>query len=147
MPFGIRDGGGETFEWALQTAENGDCVFLQEQGEGTRCSIYDARPLLCQTYPFRLELPGTGAPGDGAVAAEGRVRASECPGLGRPLSRERALAIAETLRDRAVRELRETIALRERYEPRPGKTGIVVHDSEGAKRADGRALDESGDNY
>ncbi|MFB6110309.1 MAG: YkgJ family cysteine cluster protein [Halodesulfurarchaeum sp.] len=140
MPYGIRNGTGETFEWALQS-DDGDCVFLDDDGEETRCAIYGSRPLLCRTYPFRLALPGTGTAGDTAVAAEGRVRASECPGLGRPLSHERAIAIAETLRIRAVRELRETIALREHYVPHPDRNGIVVHDSEGAKRPDGTAIE------
>jgi len=40
-----------TFEWALQRKENGDCAFL----EGGKCAVYGHRPLICRTYPMRLE--------------------------------------------------------------------------------------------
>lgn len=140
MPFGITDGVGETFEWALQTDDCGDCTFLKSEDTHTRCTIYGERPLLCRTYPFSLGLPGTGESVAGAVAVSGRVRASECPGLGAEINRERALAIADTLKERAVRELQETIALRDHYLPRPEVDGIVIHDSEGAKDQLGRPL-------
>lgn len=140
MPFGVQDGAGETFEWALQTDDCNDCVFLESDGTHTRCTIYGERPLICRTYPFSLGLPGTGESEAGAVAVSGRVRASECPGLGAEISHERALAIAEILKERAVRELQETIALRDQYRPRPDADGIVVHDSEGAKDQLGRPL-------
>lgn len=140
MPFGVRDGAGETFEWALQTDDCGDCTFLESEGTHTRCSIYGERPLLCRTYPFSLGLPGTGESEAAAVAVSGRVRASECPGLGAEIGRKRALAIAETLKKRAVRELQETIELRDHYLPRPDREGIVVHDSEGAKDQFGRPV-------
>ena len=142
MPFGIQEGAGETFEWALQTTANGNCRFLND-GERTRCTVYGDRPLLCQTYPFRLALPGTGGQESTAVERVGRVEASPCPGLGASIDERRAQAIAERLVERAVRELEETIALREQYQPRPDREGIVVHDSEGAKRPDGRAIDSS----
>lgn len=147
MPFGLQDGAGETFEWALQTTADGTCTFLDD-GDRTRCTVYGDRPLLCQTYPFRLALPGTGGPESTAVERVGRVEASTCPGLGRPIDEKRARAIAERLVERAIRELEETIALREQYEPQPDREGIVVHDSEGAKRPDGRPVDPSErDNY
>lgn len=148
MPFGVRTGQGETFEWALQTKESGNCTFLETDGAHTRCTIYRTRPLLCRTYPFSLALPGTGIPESAAVEAAGRVRASECPGLGAEMSHERAAAIAETLQERAIREIREAIAVREHYTPLPDTDGVVVHDSEGPKRPDGRPIDTSpGDNY
>jgi hypothetical protein len=143
MPFGVREDRGETFEWALQTDADGTCTFLQADASHTRCSVYDSRPLLCRTYPFSLALPGTGIAESAAVASAGRVRASECPGLGADISRERALAIAETLVERAEREIEETLALREHYRPQPDAAGVVVHDSEGPKRADGRPLGRS----
>ncbi|APE95967.1 YkgJ family cysteine cluster protein [Halodesulfurarchaeum formicicum] len=141
MPFGIEDGTGETFEWALQTAPNGDCTFLTSEDDRTRCSIYGSRPLLCQTYPFSLSLPGTGVSEDAAVESAGRVRASACPGLGAELDAERARSMAERLKTRAVRELEETIALREQYQPVPDPEGVIVHDSEGAKYPDGTAFE------
>jgi len=148
MPYGISDGGGETFEWALQGGNCGDCTFLESDGDRTRCSIYGDRPLLCQTYPFKLSLPVTGGPDASAVASHGKVVASECPGLGGEMSRKRALAIAETLKERAIRELQETRSLRENYRPRPDLSGVVVHDSEGRKRPDGRPVEAAErDNY
>lgn len=144
MPYGLTEGDGETFEWALQTDPDGTCTFLDEEDAGTTCEIYDTRPLLCRTYPFSLSLPGTGITEDAAVTAAGRVRASECPGLGADMTRHRALAIAETVIERAKTELRETIALRDSFTPRPTESGTIVHDSEGAKRPDGRPLDEPG---
>lgn len=140
MPFGVADGSGETFEWALQTDETGDCVFIEGEESHTRCSIYEDRPLLCRTYPFRLVLPGTGAPESTAVERFGRVEAYESPGLGAETTWEGAVAVAERLKERAIRELEETIALREQYRPRPDASGVVVHDAEGAKRPDGRPI-------
>jgi len=70
----------------------------------------------------------------------GLVRAHECEGLGRDISREEAEELATALRERAIRELEEAVALRDRYEPRPDVDGVVVHDSEGAKRPDGSSL-------
>lgn len=147
MPFGLDDGKGETFEWALQRSDDGNCRFLDD-GDRTTCTVYEDRPLLCQTYPFRLALPGTGGQGSTAVERVGRVEASTCPGLGAPVADRRAEAIAERLIERAVRELEETIALRDGYLPRLDRDGIVVHDSEGAKRLDGRAIEPAErDNY
>ena len=64
------------------------------------------------------------------------VRAHECEGLGRDISREDAEELAAALKERAVRELEEAIAVRDTYEPTDAD-GVVVHDSEGAKRPDG----------
>jgi Fe-S-cluster containining protein len=144
---------GETFEWALQTDACGDCVFYEEDSDGTgACSVHADRPLICETYPFSVALGGTSQPmgeavdsvalgaqreasetGDGA----GMVRAHECEGLGRDISRGRAEALAGALKERAVRELVEAIAVRDGYEPADSDEGVVVHDSEGAKRPDG----------
>ena len=159
MPYGLTDGPdgprGETFEWALQTDVCGDCTFYEEtDGEGA-CSVHGDRPLICATYPFSVALGGTTQPmgeavdsagpevqradgpaADGSVDAEGLVRAHECEGLGRDISRADAEALAATLKQRAIRELEEAIAVREEYEPADAG-GVVVHDSEGAKRPDG----------
>ena len=73
-----------------------------------------------------------------AVDAEGMVRAHECEGLGREMSREAAEELAATLKRRAVRELEEAIGVRDGYEPTDAPTeDVVVYDSEGPKRPDG----------
>ncbi|KZN24281.1 Fe-S oxidoreductase [Haladaptatus sp. R4] len=137
MPFGLTaDGDGETFEWALQTDDCGDCRFY-EDGIGA-CSVHPDRPLICQTYPFSVALGGTSQPMGDPVDESGMVRAHECEGLGRDIDREHAEELAETLKKRAVRELEEAIGVRDNYEPAdpaPGET--VVYDSEGAKNPDG----------
>lgn len=154
MPYGLTetDSGpvGETFEWALQTDDCGDCTFYDQ--DGSRCTVYEDRPLICQTYPFSVVLGGTSQPMGEAVDSEGMVRAHECEGLGRDISQEDARALAEALKTRAIRELEEAIAVRDNYTPvdreersssgnRPeaddSEDGVVVHDSEGQKHADG----------
>jgi len=150
MPYGL-DGGasegddqsdgltGETFEWALQT-ECGDCQFYEEtDGEGA-CTVHGDRPLVCQTYPFSVALGGTSQPLGEAVDREGLVRAHECEGLGRDISRTEAEDLAAALKERAVRELEEAIAVRDNYEPVETDEDVVVHDSESAKRPDGTPL-------
>ncbi|WP_254280049.1 YkgJ family cysteine cluster protein [Haloarcula marina] len=144
MPYGIEqtpDGPrGETFEWALQTDDCGDCTFYTEDDDGVgACSVHGDRPLICRTYPFSVALGGTSQPMGEAVDTDGIVRAHECEGLGRDISREDAEELAAALKERAVRELEEAIAVRENYRPTDGD-GIVVHDSEGQKRPDGTRL-------
>jgi Fe-S-cluster containining protein len=147
----------ETFEWALQTDACGDCAFYEEDEDGTgACSVHGDRPLICETYPFSVAVGGTSQPmgetvdsvplgteretgetGDEAVM----VRAHECEGLGRDISRDHAEDLAAALKERAVRELAEAIAVRDEYEPADADEGVVVHDSEGAKRPDGSAYE------
>jgi len=145
MPYGLTEGEdgpeGETFEWALQTDACGDCTFYAEDEDGTgACTVHGDRPLICQTYPFSVALGGTSQPMGESVDQAGIVRAHECEGLGRDISREDAAELAEALKERAIRELREAIGVRENYEP-TGVDGVVVHDSEGHKRPDGTLLD------
>ncbi len=148
MPYGLdeRDGTlqGETFEWALQTDGCGDCVFYEEDGAGTgSCVAHDDRPLICQTYPFSVALAGTSQPMGEAVDEEGMVRAHECEGLGRDISRADAEKLARALKERAIRELEEAIGVRDEYEPANPESGeVVVHDSEGAKRIDGTPIED-----
>ncbi|PGF15587.1 zinc/iron-chelating domain-containing protein [Natrinema sp. CBA1119] len=149
MPYGLsetEDGDleGETFEWALQTDNCGDCTFYEEDDSGIgACAAHDDRPLICQTYPFSVALAGTSQPMGEAVDEAGMVRAHECEGLGRDISRNDAEDLARALKERAVRELEEAIAVRDNYEPVDRDPGeIVVHDSEGAKRADGTPLEK-----
>jgi len=141
MPYGLSEGDdgleGETFEWALQTDDCGDCTFYTErEGTGT-CTVHEDRPLICQTYPFSLALGGTSQPMGGAVDSAGLVRAHECEGLGREIARSDAEDLAVTLKERAIRELEEAIAVREQYRPVDGDGVVVVYDSEGPKRVDG----------
>jgi Fe-S-cluster containining protein len=147
MPYGLREGPegpeGETFEWALQTDGCGDCAFYAEDEAGVgACTVHADRPLICHTYPFSVALGGTSQPMGEAVDAEGMVRAHECEGLGRDISREDAEVLAAKLKERAVRELEEAVGVRDGYEPAdPGPGEVVVHDSEGAKRPDGTPYD------
>ncbi|GAB3319445.1 YkgJ family cysteine cluster protein [Haloplanus rallus] len=144
MPYGLSEGPdgpeGETFEWALATDACGDCTFYEErEGEG-RCTVHGDRPLICETYPFSVALGGTSQPMGEAVDEAGMVRAHECEGLGRDVSRADAEDLAAALKERAIRELTEAIDVRDAYTPvETGPGEVVVHDSEGAKTPDGRS--------
>ena len=147
MPYGLRDRPdgptGETFEWALQVDDCGDCTFYEEAPDGTGvCTVHEDRPLVCQTYPFSVAIGGTTQPMGGVVEEAGPVRAHECEGLGRAIDRADAEAMAATLKARAVRELEEAIAVRDNYTPTRAEGSVVVHDSEGQKRPDGTAYEE-----
>jgi Fe-S-cluster containining protein len=147
-PFGLREGDdgepeGETFEWALQTDACGDCTFYEEADDGTgACTVHEDRPRICRTYPFSVALGGTSQPMGEAVDEAGMVRAHECEGLGRDITRSEAEDLAAALKERAVTELEEAIAVRDGYEPAEPDAGeVVVHDSEGARRPDGSDYD------
>ncbi|MCT9095803.1 YkgJ family cysteine cluster protein [Haloarchaeobius sp. HME9146] len=144
MPYGLTENSdgnveGETFEWALQTDSCGDCTFYTEDDDGVgACSVHGSRPLICQTYPFSVALSGTSQPMGEAVDESGIVRAHECEGLGRDITRDDAEELAAALKERAVRELEEAIGVRDNYDPDAAASEpVVVHDSEGAKRPDG----------
>jgi Fe-S-cluster containining protein len=146
VPYGLTEGEdgleGETFEWALETDACGDCTFYEEEDGVGACTVHADRPFICETYPFSVDLGGTTQPMGEAVDSEGMVRAHECEGLGRDISREEAEELAAALKERAVRELEEAIAVRENYEPAdPGPGDVVVHDSEGTKAEDGTPLE------
>ncbi len=149
MPFGLDAGGdgepaGETFEWALATDGCGDCAFYEESDGRGACAVHDARPLICRTYPFSVALEGTSRPTGEAVDEAGVVRAHECEGLGREISREDAEALAADLKERAVRELEEAVGVRDGYDPAASERAdgdVVVFDSEGPKEADGSPVD------
>jgi len=153
MPYGLVEGDeglqGETFEWALQTDDCGDCTFYAEDDDGVgACTVHGDRPLVCRTYPFSIKSlsddskggVGTTEPMGGVVDHEGMVRAHECEGLGRDISREDAEELAAALKERAIRELEEAIGVRDNYEP-TDVDGVVVHDSEGQKRPNGTPLE------
>jgi len=142
MPYGLAEGPegseGETFEWALQTDDCGDCRFYSETDGRGACTVHADRPFVCRTYPFSVALGNTSQPLGEAVDRAGPVRAHECEGLGREMDRGDAADLAAALKERAVRELEEAIAVRDNYEPAdPAPGEVVVHDSEGAKRPDG----------
>jgi uncharacterized protein len=153
MPYGLEEHDGEltgeTFEWALQTDGCGDCVFYAESDGVGACTAHEDRPLICQTYPFSVALAGTSQPMGEAVDSvslassgdeETALHAHECEGLGRDISRADAEDLARALKARAVRELEETIGVRDHYAP-TDRDEVVVHDSEGAKRTDGTPID------
>jgi hypothetical protein len=68
------------------------------------------------------------------------VQAHECEGLGRDIARADAEDLAAALKERAIRDLEEAIAVRDNYESTDAD-GVVVHDSEGQKRPDGTPID------
>lgn len=142
MPYGLTRDGNETFEWALQTSECGNCVFFDEGEDGGVCSRYNDRPLICETYPFSVEFHEDGQDTP-VVDQAGVVRAHECEGLGRDIEWEDALALAKALKRRAVTEAREATQVIETYREAPESlTGNVVYDSEGIKRPDGTQYKE-----
>jgi len=101
-----------TFEWVLR--KNRDCIFLKEG----LCEIYESRPYICKTYPFYL--------------LDGRLMVSECEGIGGEISEEESRKLASLLKERYIAEIKEAIALFERFEGfAPSGSGICVHDSEG----------------
>ena len=56
---------------SLKEKENFDCIFLSETG----CSVYDARPEQCRTYPFWASVMEDRESWDN--------EASSCPGIGK----------------------------------------------------------------
>ncbi len=89
------------------------------------CEVYERRPLLCSTYPFYLD--------------EGKLRYSECRGLGKAISAGDAKDLASQLIRRYQVEIEEAIALVSRYDDfkrgPPSRDGCcIVHDSEGEHR-------------
>lgn len=104
--------------WALVRDERGACRFHAAQG----CAVYEARPWICRTYPFMLD-------GD-------RLVASECPGLGAPISGEDARALAADLLARRETEEAEAAGVRDVLARADlPADGTVVIDAEGVTRA------------
>lgn len=110
-----------TLEWRIKKCEK-SCKFYTLDG----CRIYQARPLLCSTYPFYL--------------MDGDLRCSECQGLGGAIDPQEAGKIAALLKERNIVEIRESIRLLENYRDFqrgvPGKGDCIVHDSEGEHKLD-----------
>ncbi len=104
--------------WALARDGAGACRFH----DGDRCAVYGARPWICRTYPFMLD-------GEALVA-------SECPGLGAPISEDDARALAADLLARRTAEEDEgervrCVVISAELPP----DGTVVVDAEGVTRA------------
>jgi Fe-S-cluster containining protein len=112
-----RSGNFHTLEWRIKK-DGESCKFHSIAG----CKIYYARPMLCKTYPFYLD--------------EGTLRCSECRGLGKKIGSGESERIAALVITRSITEIREAIALLERYTDfergSPTKSrAFIVHDSEG----------------
>jgi len=41
-------------KYIMPCKANGSCLFLEESGEVTACSIYFERPFVCRMYPFHV---------------------------------------------------------------------------------------------
>lgn len=115
----------------------GDPVDSEDlRSSGSRAQLDDSRTQSGDSEALRTSSSRTQSDDD-----DGLLRAHECEGLGREISRDDAEALAVALKRRAIQEIEETIAVREAYEPtNPDRGEIVVHDSEGAKRPDGTLL-------
>ncbi|MDM7911680.1 MAG: YkgJ family cysteine cluster protein, partial [Methanotrichaceae archaeon] len=116
------EGNFHTLEWRIKKC-NGSCKFYVAscRDREVKCRIYEARPLLCSTYPFYLD--------------DGALRCSECRGLGVPIDLANAKKIAALLKERSIVEIEEAIALLEKYRDfqrgRPGKGVLsLIHISE-----------------
>ncbi len=106
------DGNTHTFEWVLR--KNRDCIFLKDGS----CGIYESRPYICKTYPFYL--------------LDGRLMISECEGIGGDISEGESRKLASLLRERYIAEIKESVALLERFRGfNPTGSGVCIHDSEG----------------
>jgi len=104
--------------WAIARDGNGACRFH----DGERCTVYEARPWICRTYPFMLD-------GD-------RLVASECPGLGAEVGEADARALAADLLARRASEEDEADGVRRviaSAELPPD--GTLVVDAEGVTQA------------
>lgn len=123
------EGNIHTFEWVLR--KKGDCIFLEEGF----CEIYECRPYICKTYPFYL--------------LDGRLMVSECRGKGGEVSSEESKKIAALLKERYIIEIKESIALLEKFRGfKPDGSGnVCVHDSEGEHWLKYEILLDKGDKY
>jgi len=112
----LCDGTEVTFGWAVRRI-SGDCMFYREGS----CQVYAERPWICRTYPFMLD-------GEDLLT-------SPCPGLGRPIGREEARALARALRERRAAEEQEGEKIRRAISIGiPRENGCLVVDGEGVTR-------------
>ncbi len=131
-----------TFGWMLRRKSNGDCSFIGDEKEcWNRCKIYDARPMLCRTYPFYMESM--------------ELQVSECEGLGHKISEPKSLKLAQDVVKRYIAETKDTISLYQKFRDfntfhdgggldiaarraKEGRIVYVVHDSDGMHRIVGK---------
>ena len=122
-PDTIREGDREyTFDWAIIRGHN-KCKFLVNE----MCSIYNARPWICRTYPFMLE--------------NGHLTISPCTGLktGKPDSEpDKARIIFHDLLNRQKAEEEEGERIAEIFHKGSIPPGhLVVVDGEGMRTIHG----------
>jgi hypothetical protein len=94
----------------------GDCRF----SSGSSCLIYPVRPSICKTYPFMLE--------------GSELRVYPCRGLGKPISRRRAVRIARDLIRRRTEEEEEAWRIKALIPTIPPGPGRFLVDAEGVCR-------------
>jgi Fe-S-cluster containining protein len=54
--FAFKNSGNAPYIYEMRKTKDGKCVFL----EGTKCTIYSVRPLICRFYPFELKVDDDG---------------------------------------------------------------------------------------
>ncbi|OPX67183.1 MAG: Flagellin N-methylase [Methanoregulaceae archaeon PtaB.Bin056] len=112
----FSDGTEITFGWAIRRVA-GDCTFYRDGS----CQVYAERPWICRTYPFMLD-------GEDLLTFP-------CPGLGSPIGKEEARALARDLRSRQAAEEEEGEKIRQAISAlRPVDEGCLVVDGEGVTR-------------
>ncbi|MEM7582698.1 MAG: YkgJ family cysteine cluster protein [Acidobacteriota bacterium] len=72
--------------FSLRERSNYDCIFYRE---GTGCSVYEARPGQCRTYPFWPRIMAT--------ETTWQIEAEHCPGIGYDATRVAARDIRQQL--------------------------------------------------
>ena len=113
------DGTRFTLGWCV-LRQGGACRFLS----GNRCTVHEARPRICRTYPF--------------VLTDGRLEVSDCPGVGSPMTLEEARTLASALKERALaEEAEERQVARVLSECRIPAGCRCVVDTEGVRVLDG----------
>lgn len=145
MPFELTQAGNETFEWALQTDECGNCMFHDESTDGGGCTRYGDRPMICETYPFSVEFEERENDA-GVVEQSGDVVAHECEGIGKEIEWRDAVELAKALKHRAITEAQEEREVIATYRAgAQSSTDTVVYDSEGVKQPDGSLVEPPDD--
>jgi len=69
--FALPNAGTQAYTFSMRKVD-GRCIFLN----GTECTVYEARPLVCRFYPFELRCSENG--GYEFIGTE-----DDCPGIGR----------------------------------------------------------------
>jgi len=88
---------------------SGQCIFLKDN----KCSIYPARPRICQTFPFTFKKSG-----NGMTTTIAKFAASSCPGIG-----QGEVVNVEKVKDTGrsiLQEIDEMLAFARWWNNRPG---------------------------